>query len=256
MQASKAFLWAALIFGAAALGFFAIFEDSRPDFVENWFRKARGLTPAKTPTEALEKFRDCIRKRDYKSAVIYCGGEYAEYLRRDAKAAKSLCEAIDDLLHNVEDVAHINSPVGKQVLLQLEPFPKEFAIEDVKTSSDETTASARIRDQSFEALRVEKPEYWTEVDERIIRSLWPGDLPRGLFLMQIDVELKYEGEKEKAWKIHFPVTDVLRAKADYLKQNYGNYTRGLESIKYAIKHEAAAKADFEGQLKSELQKAK
>jgi len=256
MQASKAFLWAALIFLVAAAGFFAFFEDSRPDFVENWFRKARGITPAKTPTEALEKFRDCLRKRDYKSAALYCGGDFADYMRRDAKAAKALCGAIDDLVHNVEDVANINSPVVKQVLLQLEPFPKEFAIENVKTSSDEKTATASIRDQSFEGLRVEKPEYWQEVDERIVRSLWPGVLPRGLFLMQFEVELRYEGEKDKAWKIHFPVTDVLRTRADYLRQNYGNYTRGLESVKYAIKHEAAAKADIEGQLKSELQKAK
>jgi hypothetical protein len=250
MQASKAFLWAALLCGGALLGFFAIFEDSRPDFVENWFRKARGITPAQTPTEALEKFRDCIRKRDYRSSVIYLGGEYAEYMRRDAKVAKQLGNAIDDLLHNVDEVAHINSPVGKLVLLQIDPFPKDFDY-NLEKSSDDEHAVAVLRDRSGEGLQFEKREYWGNIDRRIIRSLVPESPPwTGV------VEIKNDGAKDKGWKIYFPVTPDLQARADYLKQNYGNYLRALENIKYAIKHEAATKADFETQLRKQLEEAK
>ena len=245
MQASKAILWVALLGGGVAAGFFSFFEDARPDFVENWFRKAKGYGPAQTPTEALEKFRECVRKRDYKTAVVYCGGEYAEYLRMGAKPARKLGDAIDDLHYNVDEVAHINSEKATFVLSILEPFPKDFVF-DLKQSADDR-AYAVLAEAAGKPF-LNRYETWN-VDARIFRSLVPSDWNGA-------VELRYEGSSEKGWKIYFPVSAALRAKVDYLKQNYGNYLRGLENLKYSVKHDAATKSQFEQQLRTELESAK
>ena len=53
----------------------------------------------------------------------------------------------------------------------------------------------------------------------------------------------------------FPATN-LSDFVDYLKQNYGNYVRALDNIKYSIKHDAATKSDFENQLHKEIREAK
>ena len=45
-------------------------------------------------------------------------------------------------------------------------------------------------------------------------------------------------------------------KVDYLKKNGGNYVRGLDNVKYSIKHDAATKNDFENNLEKELTGAK
>src|SRR5437879_12435811 len=79
-------------------------------FKRDWFsktvsdvtREAKGYTAAQTPQEAIDKFRDAIKSRDYESAATYCGPEYAEQMRKGAKAAKELGEGIDDLLHAMD----------------------------------------------------------------------------------------------------------------------------------------------------------
>ena len=70
------------------------------------------------------------------------------------------------------------------------------------------------------------------------------------------VEIKLEGDKQKSWKIHFPVTSDTRVRMQYLRDKGGNYRLALDNIKYAIKHEAITKSDFENQLRRELDQAK
>ena len=43
-------------------GVFYFMEDMRPPFVERLFLKAAGFGPAKTPSEALDKFKQAVRK--------------------------------------------------------------------------------------------------------------------------------------------------------------------------------------------------
>lgn len=249
MPATKALFWFALIGAGAAFLVFLVFPKYRPGFVKSAFRAASGHSPAATSTEAMERFHDCIRNRDYETAALYTGGEYKAYLEMAAEPANKLAGAIDDLLQNVNDVAHINSPDGKFVLGLLEPFPKNFKF-DMKESKSGDEAIAVI---AFDFGKPGDPKpnrTHFNVEDSILLSLvpipWDGT-----------VALKYEGnDKEKAWKIHFPVTPELRTKVDYLKQNYGNYVRALENIKYSIKHDAATKSDFENQLQKQLSDAK
>src|SRR5262245_49780856 len=97
-------------------GFFYFMEDMRPPAVERLFLSASGFGPAHTPNDALDKFKLAIRKRNYKAAASLCGGEYAEELRRVARQATALGNAVEDLLHNVKDVAHIRAPKAEVAL--------------------------------------------------------------------------------------------------------------------------------------------
>jgi hypothetical protein len=92
------------------------------------------------------------------------------------------------------------------------------------------------------------PQKTYDVDPRIFLSLLPD--------LSSEFLLKADGDKDKVWKIDFPVTTSLRDKVDYLKDNYGNYARALDNLKDAASRDSAAKADFESQLSTELHKAK
>ncbi len=258
MPAWKALSFVAVLGVLVAFGLFLLFPDTRPPVVKAWFRKAQGFGPAKTPTEALDRFRDAVKKRDYETAATFCGPDYAEQMRKAAKGANKLGTAADELMHNVEEVANINSPMGKYVIRLLEPFPRDFKYDLLDASGrpyaykeGDTVAYANILlmdGKPLNARDLYSNQNWN-FDERILLSLVPigavGAVP-----------VKLEGEKEKAWKIHFPVTPRLRESVDYLKENAGNYARALDNLKYAIKHEAATKEDFENQLRTQLEKAK
>lgn len=252
MPATKALFWVALLGIGAAFLVFLFVKDLRPPIVKAWFRAAQGLTPAQTPTEAMEKFREAIRKRDYESAALYTGGDYREYMTGCANAANKLGTSIDELVHNVDEVAHINSDIGKGVLSLMEPFPKDFVfdMEKLKSKSNNETVWAVMAAPAGKTFEAKGPNQIWKVDLRILRSLvpdpWDGT-----------VEIKQDGNaKDQGWRIYFPVSAVFRSKADYLKQNYGNYMRALDNIKYSIKHDAATKSDFERQLQKELEDAK
>src|SRR5262249_1640411 len=69
-------------------GYVLVFER---EWLFGLFRKgiqqAKGYTPAKTPQEAMDKFKAAVKERDYESAALYCGPDYAEQLRKAAPVA-------------------------------------------------------------------------------------------------------------------------------------------------------------------------
>ena len=89
-----------LILGVAYLGLFqrqavmGLFKQAK--------LSAKGYKPAKTPEEALDKFREAIKDRDYEAAATYCGGDFVEQINKAAPGAKVLGDAIDNVLHNMD----------------------------------------------------------------------------------------------------------------------------------------------------------
>lgn len=63
MPAYKALFMLIVVGAIAALGVFYFIPSLRPAFVEAWFQKASGFTPAQSPDEALDKFRNAIKAR-------------------------------------------------------------------------------------------------------------------------------------------------------------------------------------------------
>jgi hypothetical protein len=254
MPAWKLLLLIIVVGTVGAFGLFLLVPSARPAIVKKWFRAAGGYTPAKTPNECLEKFKECMKARDYETASdLYLTGEYKEEMRKVAKQANKLGQAIDDLWHNAFEVANLNSPNAQLGLTLLDPFPKEIKVRDIKHKEGEDKATAIIeisQDQLSQLKEVKTMAGWN-ADPRILLALVPE-----YFIPAAQVDLVYDGEKEKSWKLNFPVTSALREKVAYLKDNHGNYVQAMNNLKYAVKHEAATKGDFENQLRTEISKAK
>jgi hypothetical protein len=274
MPATKALLWFVVLGTGAAVIFFLVFPKYQPGFMKSKLRELSGFTPAKTPAEAVEKFREAIRKRDYETAALYTGGEYKQYLEMGADGGTKLARAIDDLLSNIDTVG-INSPDSKFVLATLEPFPKDFKFDITQT----------VTAKDYKTLSLFFPTEFPDGQQKTIGDKMaigvitfemakPGEAKSGrvnlnvvdskikmAFIPNADkwdglVGLREEGnDKETAWKIFIPLLDV-RQKVDYLKQNAGNFTVALDHVKYSVKHDAATKEGFEGELVKELNAAK
>jgi hypothetical protein len=275
MPATKALLWFVVLGTGAAVIFFLVFPKYQPAFIRGKLAELKGYTPAQTPSEAMEKFRDCMRARDYESAARYCSGEYADYIKMGAEPASKLVSAVDALADNVNSNG-INSPDAKYVLDRMQPFPKDFKF-NVKTpvSDPEYRDLCKTWPAAFPADSIKTladKVAWAQISFELLQ---PGEAKTGrmnfqsfegkIFLTLVPdpshwngvVGLKKEGnEKSESWKIYLPMTPDLREKVDYLKQYGGNYVRALDNVKYSVKHDSATKNEFEGELSKQLLDAK
>jgi hypothetical protein len=236
-----------LIITVLLAGYLGLFQR---EFVKGWFgkmtRHAKGYSPAATPREALDKFRDAIRDRDYDTAATYCGGDYAELMRKSATAASSLGNTIDSLRDNMEEFG-VKSDRTRLVLALLEPFPTNFKVTQVKEQGEDR-AYATIVEEGGAPIHLDRYENWN-IDPLMIRSLAKG-IPQ-------QVELRREGSgAEKCWKIYFPVTPALNVSVDQLREKYQNYVRGMKKVISEVKNDPVTKSDVEARLRTELEDAK
>jgi hypothetical protein len=229
------------------IGYLALFQrDAVMALFQRAKLSAKGYKPARTPQEALDRFTEAIKDRDYEAAATYCDGDYSEQVRKAAPGARALGKAIDDLKHNM-DQEGVKSDKVKFVLALLEPFPRSVKVLDMKTRGD-AQAFAVIAEEDGGRLRVDGNfEDW-RLNPQLLRALVRG--------LQPTVELRRVGEGDNAhWKILFPVTPDLRNSVAYLQENGSNYARALDKVKYALKRDAATKSDLERELRYELEEA-
>jgi hypothetical protein len=246
--------WKALVIltiGAAVLaaGAFAFVPATRPPIVQKWIRNASGFAPAKTPQEAIDRFRDCIKKRDYKTAAeVYCAGDYREQMLKGADEAKALGDMIDSLLAAMTKHG-VNNDTTRLTLRLLEPFPKSFKVTDIKTEGDRAVATI-LGDE--DPLQPDKPlpEGFVRNHGLLISSLVPLD-SNGL-LSQILLVKDASGY----WKLSLPVTERLRLSVDALKKNGTNYRNAIQVVRDEVKNNPVTKEDVQAQLIAQLDKSK
>lgn len=278
MPATKALLWVVVLALIVSSIVFTFMPNLRPGFVQNLFDQASGFTPAQSPSEALEKFRECIRQRNYKSAVKYLDGDYREQFSKASEPATKLADEVDALLQAVQTTG-LNAPAGKFVLERLQPFPKDF---------DFSTPQRPLKDDQYRLLSKLMPNYFPAdqiktlgdkvamstislkltaaadnsnrinmgaMEPKIFLSLVPGTMTKPTWDGVVAL-MESGNDKERGWKIYIPLFTDVEPKVDYLKQNYGNYTQALKNIKQGVKNDAATKSTFESDLSKELVGAK
>jgi hypothetical protein len=212
--------------------------------LEQAARESKGFVPAKAPEDAVKKFREAVKERDYKTAAVYATSDYAEQLRKAGPAAQALGKSIDALREEM-DRQNVQSDRSRALLFLIEPFPKAIRFE-VKEKQD-GKATAAIEDE-------EKPpavgmEDLKSVDPVMIQALKQGLPPT--------VEIKAEGEGDgRVWRIAFPVSEKLRKAVDRLEARYEEYVRGLDQLRDEIKKGGLSKAEVERRLRTELEKLK
>jgi hypothetical protein len=275
MPATKALFYVVILAVIVGSIVFAFFPEYRPGVVQNWIDVAMGLTPAESPRDAIDKFRSCLQKHDFRGASLYLGGEYGEVVKHVKDPAGKLAGAVDDLLSTLQTVG-INAPDGKHVIDYLQPFPKDFDYEVTTTLKDSDLRTLSVAfPKDFPSDKIKSMGDKVAVARLSPKLMAPGDnnagkmntgsMEKRIFLSLVPLKekwdwfvgLKEEGEgKQKGWKVYIPVTPDLQASADYLKQNYGNYTQALRNVKQEVKRDAATKSTFESELSRELYEAK
>jgi len=251
MQASKALLGLIVVGVIVLAGLWGFGILTPPAAVQKAIDTAKGLTPAQTPREALEKFTERIKARDYVNASRYCGGPYAEEMKISGEAGHNLAVAVDNVM-SAMDTKNLNSATAKLVLALLQPFPKDVKIKDVKWKEGEDKATALLECEvaGGSAEKAHFTENW-RVDPRIFLALFPKPGWTGL------AELRLEGDgKEKGWKIHLPVSPALRETAAQLKTDAGNYVQALNGFSRDIKNNPYTVDNLVNELKKSLEESK
>ena len=250
MPAWKAILLLLVGGTVLAAATFAVVPASRPALVKKWVLAARGLSPAKTPQEAIDRFRECIKKREYKTAAEqYCTGDYQEQMLKGADEAKALGDMIDSLLAAMTKQG-INNPNTRYMLKLLEPFPKTFKVTGIKTEGNHAVATV-FGDEDVIQTDKPLPTDFVQKHHLLIGSLVPVDAS-GTGLTQIVLVKDANG----FWKLNFPVTSRLFLSVDYLKSNGTNYRNGIQVVRDEVKNNAVTKEDVQTQLVTQLDKSK
>ncbi len=202
-------------------------------FQPSWFstlvdrgeKIAKGFTPAKTPKEAMEKFTEAIKKRDYKSASEYCTGDYAEALQKAHEEARALGETIDTVTNLMKEKGLTNDK-AKYLLRQLDPFPHDFKVEKVDEPKD-GKVTGHFAPIPINLDRSELgPTPLAQMDPKMFQTnLMPTNE------LMFNVPLKEVGEGDaKSWKLDIPLKPEMRAKIDYYTDHARTYVTALEDI--------------------------
>jgi hypothetical protein len=249
MHAAKVLVLVVIGGVVLASGVFAFFPSTRPGIVKKWFHQARGFTPANSPEDALDKFKQAMEKRDYEAAKLYVTGDYLEFLTKGANDATELVRAADEL-KDVMKTTGVKSDKVDFMLFKFDPFPP-FKVSDVKKSSASATAVLNWDNDvaRFRNVNTAVSEY--KVNMLMLHSLMPTAL-----LQRWTVTVKDTGAG--GWKIEFPVQvgdRHLRDTVEALRKNATNYRNAMRDIKQSIKNNPAVKEDFERQFKTALEKS-
>jgi hypothetical protein len=244
MHAGKALLLVLIGGLLLATGVFTFIPSTRPPIVKKWFRQASGFTPAKTPTEAFDKFKDAIKKRDYETAAEYCAADYREQMIKVSKAAKKLGDAIDSLTHNMDSQGVVN-PKTKYTLRLLEPFPR-FRVVDLKEKDKKAVAIVEEEDplpKLDDALSGD----FIQKHGLMVHSLLPD-----FFITEIELVKDDAG----IWRISLPVTSRLRQSVDKMKDSATNYANAILLVRDEVKNNPATKEQVQRELEQKLNESK
>jgi hypothetical protein len=216
--------------------------------------QVKGYTPAKTPNEALDKFREACKDRDYNVAASYCTGPYLEQISKAADPASELGKQVD-ALRDLMDDRGVPSKMTKDCLKVLDPFPSNFDVAELKEEGD--TATATIKEQEVPAggwdsvIHELGARSWCKNEDifrALSRNILPGTPPA--LTRPTVIKLKAEGEgDQRHWKIEFPVTPQLRKSVGRLCDRHRNYVQGIEKVRMMLRSkEIITQEDLEAKM--------
>jgi hypothetical protein len=224
-------------------GFVWLKRDYLFGFGKQAMRSAAGLTPAKTPQEAVDKFRIAIQKNDYEAAASYLTGDYAEQMNRGSASATKLAEAIDSLAHQMK-TREKTSEQAQYTLRMLAPFPTEFEV-DIKKQGDDKAVGV-ITDKSAGGFSKINPNDLPKLDPLVAHALFPQ--------AQLPFEFKQEGSgSEKHWKMNFPMHAAMSKSVEKLNAKSSDYVQALKKVTDKVQHEPMTGKDVESELKTNLE---
>ena len=92
---------------------------------DDFLASAMGFPPAKTPAEALDKFREAIQARKYTTAARYVTKPYKELLERANPGATEMGSVLDKIYGYAKDNGYVTDKLTF-AMYQIDPFPRNF----------------------------------------------------------------------------------------------------------------------------------
>lgn len=246
-----------IFFGLVAIPSFDLFGWKTPglnkknlgEAVDASMATAAGFTPAKNPTEAMDKFREAIKSRKYKFAAIYCTKDYAEMLKRSHNSASELGGMIDKI-HNWGDNKKILSDKTKLVLYTIDPFPQNFESGPPPKleGDDKAYAAYKWEPLKLENLGTNLVEEMKSMDPRMFQNVLSFRVFNG------KIELVKVGED---WKLNIPINPAWTTEVAHYNEHSKTYVTGLEGFWADINRmQFDSKGAFEGAVLEKLRAAK
>jgi hypothetical protein len=206
---------------------------------------ASGYPPAKTPTEAMDKFREAIHARKYKFAAAYCTKPYGDQLVRASEGAAALGEEIDHIERYANNKGIMTDKLA-YFLHQLDPFPKNFKTAAAPEQKGDKAYGAYVFDAgTLKAI----PTEMTNMDSAMfVTVLRPMDV------FGNKLELVKEGEE---WKLNIPTSGPFETRVGYFNDHWKAYHTGLHSLSDDLTREKyASKTALEQDVLQKLREAK
>ncbi len=246
-----------LIFlGMLAIPSFDLFGWKTPDLNQQTLNKgldtglaaAAGFNPAKSPTEAMDKFREAIKGRKYKFAAIYVSKEYADQLNRSHDNAAEF-GALVDKIRNWGDNKGILSDKAKIALFSIDPFPSNFKAGPAPKQEGDKAYGNFV----WEKIKLENPNANILED---VKSMDPRMFQNILSYQAFNGKLEFVKTGEE-WKINVPMTPAWETEIGNFNDKTKTYVTALSAFWNDVNRERfESKAKFESELFSQLRASK
>jgi hypothetical protein len=254
MHAGKALLIFLVVGLIGATGLFLLVPSTRPGFVKTWFHKAEGFGPSTSASDALDKFKQAIEKRNYEAASLYLSGDYKEWFDKGRNDAEALHKAIDDLRAAMQTYG-VKSDKAKFVLYMLEPFPADF-----KAGTPGAGDSVTVVLSWADALVSHQGQSTDALPKSMDHKIWHSMLPNVVLGVSPTLSVTVTKEKDGWWRIQFPLSTSadrrIQDTVDYLRKNGSNFKNAINGIKTDVKNDAPTKENFESSLNTKLEQSK
>ncbi len=211
---------------------------------------ATGYTPAKNPTEAMDKFREAIQARKYRSAGNYCTPEYKAMLERAHTAASEVGGKIDRIREFGKNNGIMTDKLAI-ILTRLDAFPKNFGSD----KPPELKGDKAYGKYKWEKVS-EKPVDVKTLAEEI--KVLDADMYQTVLapplIFQGTLELVKEGEE---WKLNIKTNEQWEKAVAYYIDHYKTHDTGLDGfITSMTRDRYDSPAALEGEVLSRLRNAK
>jgi hypothetical protein len=255
VRVSRLILFLVLIGGGVLV--FIFFGGAIAYWAYEAWSVARGYTSAKSPAEAMDKFRTAIQSRQYKDAARYTTKPYGEMLTRGHASAAELAGDIDTI-HKFGENHGILSDKVKLALLRLDPFPKNFKVGPAPEEKKDGKAYGTFE---WEPIVLSMPGNQAAIETELLQldpAMYINILtPKGFFVQGKgirNVQLVKEGEE---WKIDVAVDDKWDAASRVYIDKHKTYHTGLAAFTFNMSRERYAdKQIFENGIWDRLREAR
>lgn len=216
-------------------GFVLIFKrDWLFSKVKEGTQLLEGYTPAKSPREAMELFMKAVKARNYDAASKYVTGEYEEKLRKAHAGASELGGLIDAINLTIDDKGFKDEKITF-VLYNLDPFPNNFKVGDVKETKDKDKALGAFVLEQINLGSAPPPEI-KPLDFKMftnsLRNPVVGPNPTKLAVITLEIKAVKKGDSdEKHWIIDVPMNQLQHDQILYFTDHYKSYVGGMKEFR-------------------------